>query len=660
MNKAELREFFISQLTNGDCLFRVAKGAAKYKMSRGSFKTKARIYNDHVLKYKTTVGNRYIFSDGKVEGELILDDNPDIIKFHFHVDFGYNRFFLSFKTFEDEHIYGCGEQFTALDLKGKTVPIWVSEHQQVMKIAKKLLRWKLKGKPEPDRVSNYKNHQTYASFPIFISSKNYGIYVHDDSYGKMVFSKDRVELGFRNIPKSVSLFTSDSQQELIETLAINLMGIAPKTPDWVNDGAILAMQGGTEVLRKKYQEAKEKGVKIAALWAQDWCGHVVTSFGYQVYWNWSVDNELYKGLKEFIDELHKDGVRFLGYINTFLKRDAPLYNEAKAMNILVRKKDGSVYHVKSTTFDAGIVDLTNPTGFEWYKDVIKKNMIEFGLDGWMADFGEYLPTDSIVYGGEADKLHNKWPTFWAKCCHDAIFEMKKEKDIFIFSRAAFGHTVQYTNSIWNGDNHVDWSDEYGIASVIPASISLACCGVGVIHSDIGGYTTVAWMRRNAELLRRWSEMNIFTPIFRTHEGNQPKNNVQFDNPEVIGEFAENSHIFYELKKYRVALQDEYQQKGTPMIRPLFMHYKDEQCLVERREFLFGKDVLVAPVLREGENEHRIYLPEGKWIQFFTGKEYHQGEQKISSPLGLPIAFYNKESSYKELFEEITKKHYKGE
>ena len=285
-------------------------------------------------------------------------------------------------------------------------------------------------------------------------------------------------------------------------------------------------------------------------------------------------------------------------------------------------------------------------------------MIEFGLDGWMADFGEYLPTDSIVYGGPAERLHNKWPTFWAKCCYDAIQESGKQKDIFIFSRAAFGHTPQYTNSIWNGDNHVDWSDEYGIASVIPAALSLASCGVGVTHSDIGGYTTVMFMKRSAELFKRWSEMNIFTPIYRTHEGNRPKDNVQFNDPEVVDEFAENSHIFYELKEYRLELQKEYRKKGTPMIRPLFTHYTDEESRTNKREFLFGEDILVSPVLREKEFEHKVFLPEGKWVQFFTGREFEGGQYIAPSPIGLPIAFYRKESKFKTLFENITKKHLK--
>ncbi|MCR4880131.1 MAG: alpha-glucosidase [Bacilli bacterium] len=660
MNKYELREFFLHQLINGMASFRVAKGRAKYKMSRGSFKTRDTIYDIHTLKYKTKIDNRYIFGDGKVESEIIVDDShPEYIKFHFHVDYGFNRFYLKFKGFDDEHFYGCGEQYTALDLKDKKVPIWVSEHQQVLKIAKKLLRWKLKGHPEPDRVTAYKNHQTYCSFPIFISSQNYGFYCHADSYGYMRFVRGCLNIRFREIPQSISLVTADSQKELIESMC-KLVGISPRVPSWVNDGAILSMQGGTDVLRKKYQEAKASGTKISALWAQDWCGHVVTAFGYQVYWNWKVDEVLYHDLPAFIDELHKDGVRFLGYINTFLKEDAPLYKEAKHRNLLVRKKNGKVYHIKSTTFNAGIVDLTNPTAYNWYKDIIKNNMVKFGLDGWMADFGEYLPTDSVVYGGEASKMHNRWPTLWAKCCYEAVKECGKEKEIFFFNRAAYGHTVQYTNSMWNGDQHVDYSDEYGLGSVIPASLSLACSGCGVVHSDIGGYTTVMFMKRGAELLRRWCEMNAFTPIYRTHEGNRPKDNVQFDDPEVKDEFNEYSHIYYELKPYREHVYDEYYSNGTPMMRPLFMHHGDTRSKTEQKEYLFGEDILVAPVLREKEYEHKVFLPQGKWVQFFTNKEYDGGEHVIASPLGVAIAFYKKDSQYKDLFKEISKNHYKGD
>ena len=653
MDREALARYFIDQLSNGECYLIVSKGRASYKMNRGSFKTHDRKYDHHKLTFTHREGDRYLFSDGKVMAEIIATYEP-CLKLHFHVDYSYNRFAIRFKTFEGEKIYGCGEQYTTLNLQGKTVPIWVSEHQQVFKIARKLLRWKIRGKPEPDRVSPYKAHQTYCSVPSFVSSMHYAFYCHEDSYGLMEFKNGEIIIRFRQFPQSISILTANNTRDLAAELC-RLVGISPRIPDWVNDGAILAIQGGTEVLRKKYAEAKAAGIKVAALWAQDWCGHVVTSFGYQVYWNWAADEELYKGLKEFIQELRKDGVRFLGYINTFLKEGAPQYLEAKENGFLVRHKDGSVYHIKSTTFDAGIVDLTNPSAYEWYKNIIKNNMIAYGLSGWMADFGEYLPTDSVVYGGDPRRLHNRWPSLWAKCCREAIEEMGKGDEIFFFNRAAYGHTLKYTNSMWNGDQHVDYSDEHGLGSVIPASLSLSCSGCGLVHSDIGGYTTVMFMRRDAELLRRWSEMNIFTPVYRTHEGNRPKDNVQFDAPEVIEEFATNSALFAALKPYRLHVNEEYYEKALPTTRPLFFHFAEDEAYVNQREFLFGRDVLVSPVLRPGEAQHDVYLPKETWVQFFTGKEYEGGHYKVESPLGLPIAFYRKSSEFKPLFESLSVK-----
>ncbi len=652
MDKKELEKYFLDQLVNQEAYLIIGKGKAKYKMKRGSFKTKDKIVDRRKLTFSFQDGNRYIFSDGKVQAEIIVDHDP-WIKFHFHVDNGYNRFTLRFKTFDDEHIYGCGEQYSTLDLKGKDVPIWVSEHQQVSKIVKKQIRERLHG-PNPSYQAPYKDHQTYCSTPSFLSSKGYAIYCHEDTYGFLSFKKDELLIKFRQIPQSISLLCENSLLELAQSIS-RLVGLQPKVPSWVNDGVILAIQGGSDVLLQKYEEAKKKGLKIAAIWCQDWCGNVVTSFGYQVYWNWKADEKLYPNLKEIIQKLNNEGVRFLGYINTFLKEGAPMYLEAKKKGFLIRHKNGSVYHIKSTTFNAGIVDLTNPSARKWYTEIIKENMIGYGLSGWMADFGEYLPTDSVCYGGESEKLHNRWPTMWAKCSYDATKECHKEDEIFYFSRAAYGHTFQFTHSMWNGDQHVDYSDEYGLASVIPATISLACSGAGVIHSDIGGYTTITAlypMKRASELFLRWSEMNIFTPIYRTHEGNQPKNNVQYDNEETYDEFIQNTNFFVALKEYRKKLYEDYYKNNTPMIQPLFFHYDEKEAYLNKKEYLFGEDILVSPVLRPNEKEHEYYLPKDEWVQFFTNKEIPCGKGKISSPLGLPIAFYRKNSPYKELFESL--------
>ena len=651
MNKQELNEFFLSSLENGNIYIVLAKGKAKYKMSRGSFKTKDHSTDKHKLIFKKKDNKDYIFSDGKEEC-IISVECDERITLKFKTNPSFNRFTLRFKSFEDEHIYGCGEQYTHFDLKGQNVDIWVSEHQQVMKIAKKFLREKILG-VNPSYKAPYKDHQTYFSSPGFMSSKNYFIYCHQDSFGRFSFKKDETLLSFRQIPEKISILLGDNPLDLISQVT-RLVKIQPHLPAFVGEGAILATQGGTDVMMKKYKTMKEKGAKIAAIWCQDWSGQIITEFGSQVYWNWEHDTTLYHDLDKAIEELNRDNVKFLGYINTFLKQDANLYNYAKEHDFLVKNKDGNPYLIKSTTFYAGIVDLTNPKAYQWYKDIIKKNMIGKGLSGWMADFGEYLPTDSIVYGGDAEKLHNKWPTLWAKCNLDAIKEAGKDGEIFIFSRAAYGDTIQYTTSMWNGDQHVDYSNDQGLGSVIPATLSMCCSGVGVNHSDIGGYTTVLHMKRDEELFLRWSEMNIFTPVYRCHEGNRPKSNVQFDDESVIDEFSKNSNIFYELKPYREYVLKEYYEKGIPVNRPLFFHFDEEECYTTQKEFMFGEELLVAPVLRPKVKKLKVFLPKGNWIGLFDGIHYKGGEQEVDAPLGIPIAFYLEGTKHQKLFEKFIK------
>ena len=651
MNKQELDSFFLSSFENGQSYICLAEGKAFYKMSRGSFKTKDHIVNRHTLKFVSKNGNRYKFADKDVNCIMTLDTS-DNLKLRFECDRKFNRFTLCLPAFENEHIYGCGEQYTHFDLKGNKVDVWVSEHQQVMKIVKKFLREKICG-VNPDYKAPYSDHQTYYSSPNFMSSENYFIYSHQDAYGQIDFQKTKTLLKFREVPYSITILTGDNPIDLIKKVT-QLVHIQPRLPDFVGEGAIIATQGGTDIMLQKYEALKAKGGKVSAIWCQDWSGQIVTEFGSQVYWNWELDDKLYHDLPEVIKKLNSEGVKFLGYINTFLKENTPLYKYAVEHDYIVKKKDGSPYLVKSTTFNAGIVDLTYQEAYEWYKNIIKKNMIELGLSGWMADFGEYLPTDSVVHGGDPERLHNYWPTMWARCNYEAIKECGKEGEIFVFSRAAYAHTVQYTNSMWNGDQHVDYSDEYGLGSVIPATLSMACSGVGVNHSDIGGYTTVLHMKRDAELFKRWSEMNIFTPVFRCHEGNRPKSNVQFDNKEVVDEFIENSNRFVALKPYRDDVLKEYYEEGIPVNRPLFFHFNEDEAYTTQKEFMFGGEILVAPVMRKGVNKLNVYLPKGEWIGIFDGKTYSGGHIDVDAPLGMIPAFYLKGSKHESLFKNLIK------
>ncbi len=157
-------------------------------------------------------------------------------------------------------------------------------------------------------------------------------------------------------------------------------------------------------------------------------------------------------------------------------------------------------------------------------------MIDLGISGWMADFGEYLPTDTQLYdGSDAKQMHNAWPTLWAKVNAEAIAEAGRTGDVLFFMRAGYTGVQRYCPLLWAGDQSVDFSRHDGLVSAICAALSSGLLGNAYHHSDIGGYTSLFGNRRTPELLMRWAEMAAFTPVMRTHETNRPEENCQFDD-----------------------------------------------------------------------------------------------------------------------------------
>lgn len=324
-----------------------------------------------------------------------------------------------------------------------------------------------------------------------------------------------------------------------------------------------------------------------------------------------------------------------------------MYAYASKKGYCVRDREGKDYMVTITTFPAAMVDFTNPEACEWIKGIIKENMIGLGLDGWMADFAEYLPTDCVLASGEDPmSIHNRWPSIWARINSEAIRECGKENEVFFFTRSGSSGTVKYSPMMWNGDQHVDWSLDDGLPSVIPATLSLAMSGFGITHSDAGGYTTILKMNRSKELLMRWLEMNVFSPLLRTHEGNQPEKNIQYDSDRQLLSFTARMSVLHAaLKPYLQECVRLETEKGIPVMRPLFYHYDEIPAFEEGHEYLLGRDILVAPVITEGENARKAYLPKDRWIHLFTGREYGGGITEVAAPAGCPPAWIRAESKW---------------
>lgn len=631
----------------------VGCGEEDISMYRGNFKIEDYVVQRYPLAKAAVSDAEDGFSvdfDGKIKALVALKDGVVTVDFQ-SCDPSINRFWLRVQADAGEKVYGCGEQYSYFNLRGKHFPLWSSE-PGVGRNKNTYVTWR---SDVENGGAGGDYYHTYFPQTTYVSSHKYYLHADTTAYADFDFRHDSYhELQFWAVPAQIRIEAADTFIGLLEKLTAYL-GRAPELPDWVYNGLVIGVQGGTERSFGLLDRTLEHGIPVAGMWCQDWEGIRVTSFGKRLRWNWLWNEELYPGLPEKIKEIEAKGMRFMGYINPYLLREGSLCQEAAQKGYLVKNPAGGDYYIDFGEFDCGIPDLTNPEAYAWYKDVIKKNLIDFGLAGWMADFGEYLPTDAVLYNGQSAMIeHNHWPALWAKCNFEAIEETGKIGDVVYFMRAGGTGNQKWCTLMWAGDQSVDFTLDDGLASAICGSLSIGMIGCTMTHSDIGGYTSLFDNCRTKELFDRWTEMAAFTPFMRTHESNRPDTNFQYYNDEdTMAHLARFVNIYKALKPYTKSLVKEASQKGTPVQRPLFLHYEDDAETYDiKYEYLYGRDILVAPVYTQGAQSVKAYLPEDRWINMWTGEELHGGWHEIQAPIGQPAVFYRADSADKALFETL--------
>jgi alpha-glucosidase len=149
-------------------------------------------------------------------------------------------------------------------------------------------------------------------------------------------------------------------------------------------------------------------------------------------------------------------------------------------------------------------------------------------------------------------------------------------------------------------------------------------------------------------------MAAFSMVMRTHEGNRPQNNWQFNgDEETLSHLAKMVRIHVHLKPYLKQLSSEYQEIGLPPMRACYLHFENEPELHKlKNQFLFGRDLLVAPVIKPNVSEWEVYLPNDQWIHVWSDTEYTEGWIKVKAPIGYPPVFYRKDSKFQELFSQL--------
>ncbi|MBX7227170.1 MAG: alpha-glucosidase [Chitinophagales bacterium] len=611
-------------------------------MENGKFTIKGVVSNDTISSVYTIIFEEISEKRLNVRISFILQD--------------LNRTYLTYSSRAEEHFYGFGEQCSFFDNKGKHIPVFVNE-QGVGRgdITDPLINLVL----GPSTGNAFTN---YISVPHYITTDQHALFLENNAYSSFDLTEpDKVQINLWSGNMVANILAGNTPKELIETYT-EYSGRMRSLPDWVHKGAIIGLQGGTEKLYEVWDDLRQYDVPISAFWVQDWVGQRRTLVGKQLWWNWELDNDRYPQWDSLLDSLENNGIRLMGYVNPFIanvygQKDnirRNLFLEALQNDFLVKTPQGKPYYVQNTSFDAGIIDLTNPACREWMKNVIKDELIARGLKGWMADFGEALPYDAVLYSGEpAATYHNIYTTEWAKINREAIEECGYGDEIVFFMRSGHTQSPEFATLFWQGDQLVDWGQNDGIKSAVTGLLSAGISGFTLNHSDIGGYTTVTYpivqnYVRSKELLMRWIEMSAFTTAFRTHEGLNPDRNKQvYDDAELLQHFSDYAKVYAAWDFYRKQLVDEANKDGIPVVRHPYLEFPDDTATynIYVQQFMVGSELMVAPVLDKNTLSVNIYLPKGVWVNLWDGTTVTStGESFVINELSDRPAVFFKEAS----------------
>jgi alpha-glucosidase (family GH31 glycosyl hydrolase) len=585
------------------------------------------------------------------------------LRFEVEVEEPYDRVYLTYASSPEERFLGFGTQYTYFDMKGHKVPIFIQE--QGIGRGEQPITWAADWQAD----AGGSPYTSGASVPHYITSQMRSLFLENYEYSSFdLREQDRVQVEVFSSRMTGQILSGETPVELIE-LYTEYSGRMRLLPEWILSGAVVGLQGGTDKVLDEYYELKALGTPVAALWLQDWVGQRETTFGMQLWWNWELDKDHYPGWDQLREQLERDDVRLMTYIGPWLANDVKkekenyrrnLFEEAERRGYLVKNREGEPYRVKTTDFSAAFVDLTNPEARDWIKDVIKEELIGNGASGWMADFGEGLPYDAVLFSGADPKsYHNRYAEEWAEINREAIREAGRGEDIVFFNRSGYTRSPRYSTLFWLGDQLVDWDEHDGIKSAVTGLLSSGLSGYSLEHTDIGGYTTIDHLllkyHRSKELLLRWIELAAFTTVFRTHEGNRPKVNHQiYSDEETLRHFSRFAKVYAAWKPYRIELVKEASETGLPVVRHPFVHYPDDpEVYGLDYQFMVGRNLMVAPILDPGKEIVEVYFPAGRWVHLWSGRKYGSLDEgvyeTVRAPIGEPAVFYEESSDVGRLF-----------
>ncbi|HEV3001996.1 MAG TPA: TIM-barrel domain-containing protein [Solirubrobacteraceae bacterium] len=335
------------------------------------------------------------------------------------------------------------------------------------------------------------------------------------------------------------------------------------------------------------------------------------------------------GVRAGVAALRARGTAVLAYVNPMVCTSHPAYEEGARNGWFNTDATGRPYQYRYSTaeqFQVSQVDFTSPGARDFFGRLLRE-AVDDGFDGWMEDFGEYTPPDArSADGTPGARMHNLYPTLYHRTATEQTAGVGRP--IANYVRSGFTGTAPYARIVWGGDPTTDWGFD-GLESAVRNGLTMGLSGISAWGSDIGGFFSLGARRLTPELLKRWIQFGAVSGVMRAKSKGialPEKARPQVETPEVLPVWRRYAKLRTQLLPYVLAADAEYRRTGMPMMRALALAYPDEPRLGAVEDaFMFGPDLLAAPVVRPGATVRRVAVPRGRWVDLWRSARMREGD-----------------------------------
>ncbi|WP_313152636.1 glycoside hydrolase family 31 protein [Lacrimispora sp.] len=490
-----------------------------------------------------------------------------------------------------------------------------------------------------------------ASVPFAISSLGYGFLWNNPAIGRVFFGKNITTWEAYSTKGLDYWITAEDTPGKIEEAYAQVSGTVPMMPEYAMGFWQCKLRYQTqEELLEVAREYKRRELPISVI--------VIDYFHWPLQGDWKFDSKYWPDPDAMIRELKEMGIELMVSIWPTVDYRSENFEEMKEKGYLIRTDRG--FRI-AMDFQGNTVhfDATNPEAREYVWQKAKKNYYEkgilvFWLDEAEPEYSIYDFDNYRYHMGPNVQIGNIYPAMYAKTFFDGM-KAEGQENIINLLRCAWAGSQKYGALVWSGDIHSSFAS---LRNQLAAGLNMGIAGIPWWTTDIGGFhggnpEDPAFR----ELLVRWFEYGTFCPVMRLHGYREPlKEPMGTEGGAACVSGADNEvwsfgEEAYEIcrtylkmretmKPYIAELMEEAHRKGTPVMRPLFYDFpEDERSWEVEDQYMFGPDVLVAPILYAGMRKRKMYLPKGfAWKEYWTGEEVEGGRTvEVDAPLHrLPV------------------------